>query len=317
MKKVSKLLSVLLTGIVLFSIFSVSASAKEMSKTEVVKFYHSILKETAEKNEVILIKDDWKSKDSADFSELSGLDLKFTEGLFFYCDDLWHEDGYEDYYYGVYDEYVDAANSEIYNSFSLSWELEWGYTIKSATYGDNKIVIELEDNQEYYDTIKITANLASDNTIKKITKETYAEYEEYSVIKNVPFTTTYEEVTISTFLYDKVPAKSLTLSETNLTLGYGDVAEITYTVGPESATFKDVYVDSRTNDAFSPVYWASEEDGKIVIEALGEGTGTVEVYTYSGDILATCEVTVEYTLWDRIRSIFDDIFFWIGLILGI
>lgn len=319
MKKASKLLSVILAGIMLFSIFTVSASAKEMTKSEVIKFYHSILQKTAEKNKLVLVKNNYKNKYTVDFSSLSGLDLKFTENLSAYVgyDGSFYEESYDEYYYGVCDEYEEAADTELYHRFSISWELEWGYTVKTATYKDNKIIIEIEDDQEYYDNKKITVNLANDNSIKKITEEIYEEYEDYSLIKNVPFMTTHEAINNYTFVYDKVPAKSLTLSETDLTLGYGDIAEITYTVGPDKASFKGVEVYNADNEDYETIAYAYEEDGKIYIEACGEGTGTVEVYTYSGDILATCQVTVEYTVWDRIRSIFDNMFFWIELILGI
>ena len=44
MKKTSKLLSILMAGIMLFSIFTISVSAEEMTASEVVKLYHNILK---------------------------------------------------------------------------------------------------------------------------------------------------------------------------------------------------------------------------------------------------------------------------------
>ncbi len=317
MKKASKLVSVILAGIMLLSIFTISASAEEMTASEVVKLYHNILKETAEKNKMIQVKEECDGKFTPDLSELSGLDLKLTKELFVALEELDIFGDDENYYYGVCGEYEEPTDTEIYERFNLSWELEWGYEIKNAVYADNKIVIELEDDQDYYDIKKITIELTDENVIKKITEEVYEEIEDESLIKKVPFIITNEEINIYTFVYEEVPATSLTLSETNITLGYEDVAEITYTVGPEDATFKGVYVYDAYNEDYETIAYAYEEDGKIIIEAWGEGTGTIEVYTYSGDILATCEVTVEYTIWDRIRSIFEDMFFWIGLIFGI
>ncbi len=317
MKKASKLVSVILAGIMLFSIFTISASAEEMTASEVVKLYHNILKETAEKNKMIQVKEECDGKFTPDLSELSGLDLKLTKELFVALEELDIFGDGESYYYGVCGEYEEPTDTEIYERFNLSWELEWGYEIKNAVYADNKIVIELEDDQDYYDIKKITIELTDENVIKKITEEVYEEIEDESLIKKVPFTITNEETNIYTFVYEEVPATSLTLSETNITLGYEDVAEITYTVGPEDATFKGVYVYDAYNEDYETIAYAYEENGKIIIEAWGEGTGTIEIYTYSGDVLATCEVTVEYTIWDRIRSIFDDMFFWIGLIFGI
>lgn len=313
MKKASKLISVILAGIMLFSIFTVSVSAEEMTKEDVVKFYHGILKETASKNKVVLVNNEYDSVCTPDLSALSGLDLKLTEKLFTVFDGLEvFEDG-EIYYYGVDNEYQEPSDTEIYDTFSISWELEIGYTLKDATYADNKIVIVLESDAEYSGTEKITIDLADSNVIKKITKEISEEMEADSLIKNIPFMVSYESVDTYTFKYEEVPATSLTLAETSVTLGYGDTAEITYTVGPENASFKGVYVyDAENEDGI--IASAYEEDGKIIIEEWGEGIGTVEVYTVSGDILATCEVTVEYSMWDRIRMIFDEIFFWLGIV---
>ncbi len=321
MKKTSKLLSVLLAGIMLFSIFSVSASAKEMTKAEVVNFYHSILKKTAENNKLVLVKTDCKEKDSADFSGLSGLDKKFTENLYSYCDDLWYEYTTEEFLPGVVDSGDDAEDTPFYFEFSVELDLEWGGTVKNATYKDNKIVMEIkyEFDEEILSgnsTEKITVSLGKDNVINKITKETYDIYNETSLIKGTPFTATYEGVYTYTFTYEKVPVKSLTLSKTNLTLGYGDVAEIEYTVGPENATFKDVDVYAPLSKDGEIIAEAYEDDGKITIIGLSEGTGTVEVYTYSGDLLATCEVTVEFTFIEKILSKFHYFFAWLFLFLG-
>ena len=314
--KLKKLLSVFLAVIMVISVSTISASAKEMAKDEVIKFYHSILRETAEKHKVILVKNEYDSKNTSDFSALSGLDLKLTEKRLASFNELNFYDGGEFYYYGVCSEYEEASDSEIYEEFCLTWDLELGYEIKNAVYADNKIQIELEENQEYYSNQKIIIELTNGNTINKITKEVYEEIESYSVIKNIPFITTYESVDVFTFIYDEVPATSLTLSETNITLGYEDTAEITYTVGPKNASFKGIDVYS-AEDENGIIAYAYEEDGKIIIEAWGEGKGSVEVYTVSGEILATCDVTVEYTMWDRLRSIFDYIFSWFNLFFWI
>ncbi len=311
-----KLLAVLLAGIMLFSIFTISVSAEEMTASEVVKLYHSILKETAEKNKLIQVSEDYEYNFAADLSDLSGLDKKLTEELFTIVDEM---DVFDDgvfYYNGVCGEYEDPAESEIYETYNVADYLEWGYTVKTASYSDNTIVIVLEDSEEYYESMTITVELADDNVIEKITEETYSEILTESLIKKIPFTVTFETKNIYTLAYEEVPVTSLTLSETNITLGYEGVAEITYTVGPENASYKDVYVDVGVNDVFTPV-WAYVEDGKIIIEALSEGAGIVEICTYSGDVIATCEVTVEYTFWDRIRSIFDNMFSWLGFIFGI
>ena len=313
MKKTSKLFSILLAAIMLFSIFSISVSAEEMTTSEVVKLYHSILKETAEKNRLIQVSEDYEYKFKADLSGLSGLDLKLTEDLFTAVDDMDVLDDGVYYYDGVCGEYEDPAESEFYQQYNVADYLGWGYEVKTASYGDNTIVIVIEDSEEYYESMTITVELAEGNIIKKITEETYSEIQAESLIKRIPFTVFFETKNTCTLAYEEVPATSLTLSETNITLGYNDVAEITYTVGPEDATFKDIYVYDALNEDYETIAWTYEEDGKIIIEACAEGTGTIEVCTVSGDVLATCEVTVEYTFWDRICVVFEEMFSWLGL----
>ena len=314
MKILKKISAIMLSGIMVFAMFSLSASAEEMTKSDVVKFYHNILKETAEKNELIQVKSEFEGNYSADFSGLSGLDLKITEKVLSVFEDFDIYEDHEDYYFGVCGDYEEPSDTEIYEEFSLAWELEWGYEITDAVYADNRIVIELEDDQEYCDKKTITIELGNDNVIKKITEESYNEIETLSLIKKAPFMVKIEQADIYTFVYEEVPATSLTLSETSITLGYEDTAEITYVVGPENASFKGVSVSDAYNEDDEAVAWAYEADGKIYIEAVDEGTATIEVRTYSGDILAICEVTVEYSMWDRIVSIFDNIMFWLGFI---
>ena len=315
MKKINKVLAILLAGIMLFGMFSVSASAKEMTKAEVVKLYHTLLKKTAENHKVVMAKCDWKTRYTSDLSGLSGLDLKRTQKDFADNDGQWFGDTYENYYYGVIGEYEEAEDTGIYSAFNISSEIEWGgYEVKTATYKDSQIIIELEYDDYYYSYEKITVNLTKNNGIRSIKEEIYEEWENYSSIRFIPFKTTYESIDTYTFVYETVPAKSLTLSETSITLGYKETAEITYTVGPENASFKGVEVYDVYDENDNSVALVYEEDGKIIIEATDEGTGIVEVYTYSGDLVATCQVTVEYTVWERIRSIFDMIIF---LLFGI
>lgn len=312
MKKTRKLLAILLTGVMLFSIFAISASAEEMTASEVVKLYHSILKEIAEKHKLIQVSEDYKYNFEVDLSDLSGLDLKLTEDLFDVVDDLDVLDDGIYYYSGVLGEYEDPAESEIYETYNVADYLEWGYEVKTASYSNNTIEIVIESSEEYYESMIITVELEDGNVIKTITEETYSEIPAESLIKKIPFTVVFETKNTYTLTYEEVPATSLTLSETSVTLGYEGIAEITYAVGPDDASFKDVYVSDVYNENYEIVAWAYEENGKIIIEAVNEGTGIMEVYTVSGDILATCEITVEYTFWDRIRSIFDSILLWFG-----
>ncbi len=302
-----------MAGIMLFSIFSISASAEEMTASEVVRLYHNILKETAEKHRLIQVGEDYEYNFETDLSGLSGLDLKLTEALFTAVDNMDISDDGVYYYDGVCGEYEDPAESEFYETYNVADYLEWGYEVKTASYSNNTIVIVIESTEEYYESETITVEIAEGNVIKKITEETYSEIPAESLIKKIPFTVVFETKNTYTLNYEEVPATSLTLSETSVTLGYEDTAEITYTVGPEDASFKDVYVYDAYNEDYETIAWTYEEDGKIIIEAVSEGAGIVEVQTVSGEVVATCEVTVEYTFWDRIRSIFDNMFSWFNL----
>ena len=96
-----KLLSVILAVIMVLSIFTISVSAEEMTASEVVKLYHSILKETAEKHRLIQVSEDYEYNFEADLSDLSGLDLKLTEELFTAVDDMDILDDGVYYYDGV------------------------------------------------------------------------------------------------------------------------------------------------------------------------------------------------------------------------
>ena len=82
------------------------------------------------------------------------------------------------------------------------------------------------------------------------------------------------------------PAESVTLSQTTASLKVGQTVTLTATVMPEDATDKAVTWTS-SNEAVATV----DANGKVTAKALGKAVITAK----SGDVSATCTVTVEPT----------------------
>lgn len=82
-----------------------------------------------------------------------------------------------------------------------------------------------------------------------------------------------------------IPATSITLDETTLSLSVGDSAYLTATVSPANASDRDV-IWSSDDEAVATVTRA----GKVI--AAGEGSATITASSTDGKITATCEVTV-------------------------
>ena len=85
---------------------------------------------------------------------------------------------------------------------------------------------------------------------------------------------------------DSVPAESVTLNKTALTLEIGDTATLTATVEPADATDKTVTWES-SDETVATV------DGNGVVTAVGRGEATVTVK--AGEASATCTVEVQRT----------------------
>lgn len=310
-----KIIASIMVVVMLLCMFSVTAGAAKMTKEEVVDFYHSILEKTAKKYKVIYINDAWKSRETADFSPLSGKDLEKTMEEYDYCDGEWYSFSEGVYLQGVCKKGNNVKETALYYWFEINDFVDYYYTLKSAKYEDNKITINLSysPDKEITETKKIVAELTDKNQIKKITISSKDVFKEYSVKENIPFKTTHEFVEVYTFVYDKIPAKSLELSTYDIVMGYRDTAEITYKVGPENATYKGVYIETLSYDSETEEWTESlnsvyswEEDGKIYVEVAAEGEFILNVRTYSGDILKTCYITAEFDFFDRISYLFDN-----------
>lgn len=323
MKNIKKLLALFLVVVTVFAVFGVSASAVSSSSTakEMLNYYESCLKTTSAKG-TIKVNNTWKYKLSADYSSLSESDRKETEkvdaGIF---DDTWYEENFSFYYLGDSDsESVAGVDTDTISAFSIKNYMSNFDAMKlksakltTAENGDNTIVFNLAENAADGSSVKMTITtvtskkgLLKSYTAKGVTKfyNTSEQNEDYLIT----------ESTVDTFkiTYKKVAVKSISLSDTEVTLGYNDSYNITVTVNPDNATFKDVYcvIDGYDIDNFEemPVYYDVNEDGTITLTAANEGTCVLEVYSYDGDKLATCDVTVKYNFIQRILAAFINFF---------
>lgn len=81
-----------------------------------------------------------------------------------------------------------------------------------------------------------------------------------------------------------IPVESITLSKTSVTLVEGEICQLTATVNPSDATYKDVV-------------WASDNESVATVDASGTVTavagGEAVIKAACGDVFAECIVTVE------------------------
>ncbi|MBQ7957920.1 MAG: hypothetical protein IJ279_07770 [Clostridia bacterium] len=320
MKHTKKLLAIILAGLMVFSIFTVSASAKEMTKDEVVDFYHALLEKTAEKHEKVFITEERNYMHYADFSELTYLDRAATEKEYGFSEEVNQGDvSFADYYYGFNSDNHGEDDIQLYDYFEIDYYIENGYGLYDASYTDSKIVIDLlmYDDNDYSNRV-ITVYLTENKGIRKVVEKAYDEYGYESSLEGKPFAVISECVSEYIFSYNPIIPESITLSETEITLGYKDVAEIECIVNPSNATYKEICAtysyDIVTEN--EPVN-AYEEDGRIIIEGLNEGESTVYVHALLGEVIEEIEVTVEFTFFDRIHKMFDDMIENIRMMFGL
>ena len=318
MKKISKILSVFLVVVTLFSMCSMMASAisSSSSKNEMLTYYENCLKTTAKKG-LIKVDNTWKYKLTGDYSGLSERDAKETAELneeFFGTD--WNTEESTLYYYGTSDKdmYIDGQPDTVW-MFSIKRRIqEFDFTFKSAKLttaknGDITIVFNLTEtwdggsNKITITTITSKAGLLKSFVMKQDSKfmDISVRGEEYPMTEN---TSDSYKVT-----YKKVPVKSISLSETAVTLGYEGSCTISVSVNPADATYQDVYcwVDGEeTNEMIANC--EVNDDGTITVTALEAGTTTLNVCSYDGDKKATCEITIEFSFFDMIAKFFKDLF---------
>lgn len=330
MKNIKKLLALFLAVVTIFTVFGISASAVSSSSTakEMLNYYENCLKTTSAKG-TIKVNNNWKYKLSADYSTLSEKDRTETEkidaGIF---DDTWYEENFSFYYLGDSDsESVAGVDTDTITVFSIKNYMSNFDAMKlksakltTASNGDNTIVFNLTENSADGSSVKMTITTVTSKKglLKSYTAKGETKFYNTSA-QGKNYLVTESTVDVFKITYKKVSVKSISLSDTEVTLGFNESYDITVTVTPENATFKDVYcviegydIDNFEDDV--PVYYAVNDDGTITLTAANHGTCVLEVYSYDGDKLATCDVTVKYNFFQRILAAFIEFF---GMVFGV
>ncbi len=318
MKKISKALSVFLVVVTLFSMCSMMAGAisSSSSKSEMLTYYENCLKTTAKKG-LIKVDNKWTYKYNADYSALTDRDARETAAL---NEEFYGENGLEEtsvsYYYGTSDKemYIEGKPDTVW-MFSVKRRIEeFDMTFKSAklttaSNGDVTIVFNLVESwEDYSNKVTITTKTSKAGLLKSFVMKQEGKYADISLAgEEYPVT----DLSVDTYkvTYKKVPVKSISLSETSVTMGYQDTCTISVTVNPTDATYTDFYctIPGEDNDGWIASYEINA-DGTITLNAIDAGTAVLEVYSYDGNKKATCEVTVEFTFFDMIAKFFADLF---------
>lgn len=152
-----------------------------------------------------------------------------------------------------------------------------------------KFKIKAYDDPDYYELKEssATAKISKDGYFKKLTFKTTTNYNSESRFNNYYLkeerkTETYE------FIYAKVRPTSISFNTKEITLKPDDFYQLEVTVKPDNATVKDIYWTSSDN-------YVAAVSGDNKIYAKDEGTTTLKAYTYDGNLVATCKVTVRST----------------------
>ena len=316
MKKVSKLLATLLAVIVFASAFAITPSAVGPSSTakEMLDYYEKCVIDTSAKEDVIKINAVGIDKTEADFSTLSDADIVATV-----VESDWR-DSYSDweevhYLYGDdYTDYYVNGRSEFIDDFSIKRTIKRkDLTFKSAklTEGNNgaktlKFVYTQIVSGGYINTITITVKLDGNGYLK-----TY----KIKQIANFPFRSAYGNMakvvrTIDetfTFEYKEVDVEGIELSKNSIRINEGNEYKLKAVVSPENATFKAVYAKSANENIAECTV---EDDGSILVTAVGEGTTTIKVYTWDGEFLDECKVTVKLPFMASFTEFFEIFLDW-------
>ncbi len=326
MKKLTKAMSVFLVAVIMMSVFAIAPGAISSSSSakEILNYYEKSIAATSKKEDVLKADNVFKYKTEADYSSLSGRDLEKTqqvnEELEIY-DGVWKEEVASLYFYcDSYKEYYAEGKSQFAYIFSLKRQAaDYDLTLKSAKCkvaknGDATLTfVYLEDMGDGdKGTLTYTAVINKSGYIKSYSLKQIMEVTSYSY-KGNPYETTETYDDSYTFVYNKVDVKSMELSQDSITLGLdeeftigvGDGFDVTVTVKPGNATYKDFYViveDLEVADSYT------NENGEIVVYGVGFGETTLEVYAYNDELMATCDIVVEGTFFDLIIRFFRNLF---------
>lgn len=325
MKKITKILALFLTVVVLMSSFSIMSgaiSAKSSAK-ELLDYYENCIITTSAKEDVVKADEVFKVRSTADYSSLKGEDLEKTKEdneSFGYGDGIWNEEEFDMYYYcDAFEDYYWEGRSEFVDFFSIKRDIRRSdLKFKSVKYskadnGDVTLVFVYTSDFEGGTPSKwtYTIKIGKNNYVKSYLLNIKESYVEYSIDGN-PYTVNHETVDSFKFTYNKVDVKTIELSENDIVIGKDEERIITVTVKPDNATFKDFYIDWEETE-FDVADCEVLEDGTILVYATGSGKTSFDVCSYTGDAVETVNVTVEYTFAERVKEFFKNLwdeFFW-------
>lgn len=319
MKKFTKVLALFLTVIVLMSSFSIMSgaiSAKSSAK-ELLDYYEDCIIKTSAKEDVVKVENNYKGRETADYSSLKGEDLETTKAdneEWGYYTGEWTEDNYSLYFYcDAYEDYYWEGRSEFVDYFSIKRDIRrMGLKFKSYKYSEAKngdvtvtFVYTYTDEvvENYTSTWTYTVKINKSGYLKSYSVKKVSNNVEYSFEDNL-YKVTHESIDTYTFVYNKVKVKSIELSENRVVLGRDEEYVITVEVGPENATYKDCYINWDATDIDVADCYGVDDDGTLTVHANGPGTTSFDVCAYGGDVVKTVEVVVEYSVIDYIAEFF-------------
>ncbi len=334
MKKITKVLAALLSAIVLMSSMSVMSGAISSKSTakELLDYYENCIITTSAKEDVIKAKNVYKSKSVADYSTLKGDDLEATKTeneeweLF---DGKWYESEYQYYFFcDAYEEYYYEGRSEYIDWFSIKRDIrEFDLKFKSAKYAKDDegvvtltfVYLETDELAEYDCTWTYTIKINKNGYLKSYQLKSVSNEVFYSIEEN-PYKVKNESYDTYTFIYNKVDAESIELPEGTIVLDKDGEYLLEATIKPDNATFKDFYIDDEDSN-LDVVDWYYGDNDEIILYAVGPGKTTLDVCAYSGDVITTVEVVVEYgfleTIIYHIQNFFYEIeMFFLDLFFG-
>ncbi|MBE6783173.1 MAG: hypothetical protein E7536_04105 [Ruminococcaceae bacterium] len=314
MRKISKVLAILLCVVVFTSVFTIASSAISSSSSarDILRYYEQCNIDTSAKEDVIKVRAQGTESITGDFSGLTSADRQFTMDMLEWEDsyDEWDEDHFV--YGDAYPEHYVNGRSMFVDVFSVNRDIKRdGLTYKGAKYSVDKngnevmtfdAVLPFESGNMIYLTYTVT--LDANGYIQTYKLRQYSDLRYESFLNNDTFTVTKIIDETFTFEYKEIDVESVRLSRSKVTVGVGKESSVRPVITPNNATFKDVYAISDDRD----IATCYVDNGKIYIEGIREGSTTIEVYTYDGDLLAECEVVVGRTFMDSFGEFFISLF---------
>lgn len=318
MRKTMKLLAIFLALITLMSSFSIVSSAisSKSSAKELLDYYEDCIITTSAKEDAVKATEAYKKRSTADYSVLKGKDLEDTKAandVTGYGNGKWNEKTYTEYYYGdAYEEFYWEGRSDFIDTFSIKRDIRRSnLKFKSSKYSKSEngdvilTFVYLSEFNECTSTWTYTVKINKNNYVKSYSLNKSELYVEYSKEGN-PYSIDHETVDVYSFIYSKVDVKSIELSEKKVVLDKDEECIITAVVKPDNATFKDVYIGEDMDYDVANAY--IDEKGEINVIAYGPGKTSFDVCSYSGEVVETVEVVVEYTFANAVKDYFKKVY---------